>query len=220
MAIHSHIALSHIAGVILAGGSARRLFPKSPSGGDKGLADLSGRPMLAHIVARFRPQVSRLILNINGPAERFSHFELDVVADEGPGEHGPLAGLVAALAWTAKTGGMSALATVSTDVPFLPADLVERLAAACEDRVDRPVLAVSDGQRHPTIALWPIGLEDDARKTLNRGELSVGAFAKRHGAIAVSFPMGNIGGRIVDPFFNANTPDDLAAARALLDAQK
>ena len=208
-----------IAGVILAGGSARRLFPESPKGGDKGLADLAGRPMLAHIVARFRPQVARLVLNINGPAERFSPFGLDVVADEGPGEHGPLAGLVAALAWAAKSGGMSALATVSTDVPFLPTDLVHRLAAARAGKTNQPVLAVSAGRRHPTIALWPITLEDEARKTLKRGELSVDAFAKRHGAIAVSFPMGNIGGRTVDPFFNANTPDDLAAARALLDFQ-
>jgi molybdopterin-guanine dinucleotide biosynthesis protein A len=210
---------STIAGVILAGGSARRLFPENPSGGDKGLADLDGQPMLAHIIARFRPQVSRLILNINGPAERFSSFGLDVVADEGPGEHGPLAGLVAALTWTSMTSGISRLATVSTDVPFLPVDLVARLAAASEDSPDRPVIAISAGRRHPTIALWPAGLEDDARKTLHRGELSVDAFAKRHGAIAVSFPMGNIGGRTVDPFFNANTPDDLAAARALLDAQ-
>ena len=176
--------------------------------------------MLAHIVARFRPQVARLILNINGPAERFSTFELDVVTDEGPGEHGPLAGLVASLAWAAKTGDMTALATVSTDVPFLPLDLVRQLAAAGEARPDVPVLAVSDGRRHPTIALWPVTLEDEARKTLKRGELSVDAFAKRHGAIAVSFPMSNIGGRTVDPFFNANTPDDLATARALLDAQR
>ncbi len=209
-----------IAGVIFAGGSARRLFPESPSGGDKGLADLGGQPMLAHIVARFRPQVSRLILNINGPAERFSAFGLDVVADEGPGEHGPLAGLVAALAWAAKSGGMTALATVSTDVPFLPFDLVSRMAAACDGRADRPVLAVSAGRRHPTIALWPLELEVEARETLKRGELSVDAFAKRHGAIALSFPMSNIGGRTVDPFFNANTPDDLATARALLDAQR
>ncbi len=208
-----------IAGVILAGGSARRLFPDSPQGGDKGLADLGGQPMLAHIVARFKPQVSRLILNINGPAERFAAFGLDIVTDEGPGEHGPLAGLVAAMAWAAQTGGMTALATVSTDVPFLPSDLVRRLAAARDGETDRPVLAVSAERRHPTIALWPLELVGDARETLKRGELSVDAFAKRHGAIAVSFPMGNIGGRTVDPFFNANTPDDLAAARALLAAQ-
>ena len=213
--------MSHatIAGVILAGGSARRLFPESPTGGDKGLADLAGQPMLAHIIARFRPQVSRLVLNINGPAERFSPFGLEVVADEGPGEHGPLAGLVAAMAWAATTGGVTALATVSTDVPFLPSDLVARLAAARDGRADRPALAVSAGRRHPTIALWPLELEAEARRTLHRGERSMDAFAKRHGAIAVSFPMGNIGGRTVDPFFNANTPDDLAAARALLNVQ-
>ncbi len=208
-----------IAGVILAGGSARRLFTESSSGGDKGLADLGGQPMLAHIVARFSPQVSRLVLNINGDPARFAAFGLDVVADDGPGEHGPLAGLVAAMAWAAKAGDMTALATVSTDVPFLPPDLVQRLAAARADNQDRPALAVSNARRHPTIALWPIGLEGEARKTLERGDLSVDAFAKRHGAIAVSFPMGNIGGRTVDPFFNANTPDDLAAARALLGVQ-
>ena len=218
----------HIVGAILAGGGSRRMFAAEPQGGDKTLLDLGGQPMLAHVIGRFRPQVSRLVLNANSDRARFASFGLEVIADDnvalGGAEpvtgRGPLGGLLAAMAWARTANepdgtGALALATVSSDTPFLPQDLVRQLCAHA-GREARPAIAVSAGRRHPTIAVWPLGLADDLAETLARGKFGVDRFATRHGAIEVSFPMRDIGGIEVDPFFNANTPEDLARARAML----
>ena len=117
---------SQIAGVILAGGRSRRF-----GGGDKGLSDLGGKPVLAHVIERFQPQVGRLVLNANGDMSRFAGFGLDVIADNESPECGPLSGILAALDWAAQqSADFKAIATVSTDVPFLPADLVQKLESA------------------------------------------------------------------------------------------
>lgn len=209
-----------ILGAILAGGSSRRMFPQNEAGGDKGLAGLAGRPMLAHVIAALRPQVPELILNANGDPERFSEFGLTVVADRDPAAGGPLAGLLAAMLWAKGAAhqsgrGVSGIVTAPADTPFLPADLVSRLREA-GGGTSRIAVAASAGLRHPTIGIWPLALAHDLAQTLARGELSANRFAERHGAIEVMFPLRKIGGRDVDPFFNANTPDDLAEAHALL----
>jgi molybdopterin-guanine dinucleotide biosynthesis protein A len=202
-------AAAHILGVILAGGKSRRF-----GGGDKGLADLSGRPVLAHVIDGFRPQVGRLILNINGEPRRFASFGLPLVADGENPELGPLSGILAAFDWQKRHApDCIAIATVSTDVPFLPADLVARLDAMRNGGI---ALATSNGRRHPTVALWPLSSRTAIADALQRRALSVNALTEHLNAVAVPFPMRNIDGSAVDPFLNVNTPDDLAIARALL----
>ena len=200
---------NHILGVILAGGQSRRF-----GGGDKGFADLDGRPVLSHVIERFRPQVGRLILNANGDLSRFASFGLEVVADrEIPGQ-GPLSGILTALEWAKRHApDCTAVATVSTDVPFLALNLIQRLEA---ERGDRVAIAVSAGRRHPTIAIWPLTSREAVADALQRGALSVDALAAELNAVAVPFPMGEIDGVTIDPFFNVNRPEDLVAARALL----
>lgn len=204
-----------ILGVILAGGAGRRMF--AGGDGDKCLIDLAGRPVLAHVVDRFGPQVSQLILNANGDAARFARFGLKVVADGDDGRAGPLAGFKAAMAFAEICNPLpKAILTVTADAPFLPLDLAARLAAAMRD--DRPAIAVSNGRRHPTIGLWPLSLSS-VDNALSGGRRRVESFAQHHDAIEVDFPFGDIGGRKVDPFFNANTPDDITEARAILAGQ-
>jgi molybdopterin-guanine dinucleotide biosynthesis protein A len=200
---------NHILGVILAGGQSRRF-----GGGDKGFADLDGRPVLSHVIERFRPQIGRLILNANGDLSRFASFGLEVVADrEIPGQ-GPLSGILTALEWAKRHApDCTAVATVSTDVPFLAPNLIQRLEA---ERGDRVAIAVSAGRRHPTIAIWPLTSREAVADALQRGALSVDALAAELNAVAVPFPMGEIDGVTIDPFFNVNRPEDLVAARALL----
>ena len=200
---------NHILGVILAGGQSRRF-----GGGDKGFADLDGRPVLSHVIERFRPQVGRLILNANGDLSRFATFGLEVVADrEIPGQ-GPLSGILTALEWAKRHApDCAAVATVSTDVPFLALNLIQRLEA---ERGDGVAIAVSAGRRHPTIAIWPLTSREAVADALQRGALSVDALAAELNAVAVPFPMGEIDGVTIDPFFNVNRPEDLVAARALL----
>jgi molybdopterin-guanine dinucleotide biosynthesis protein A len=203
----------NILGVILAGGRAQRFFPESASGGDKGLASIAGEPMLAHVIARFRPQVARLIISANGDPDRFKAFGLPVVEDRHPHGLGPLAGIQAAMDWHARHApGATAIATVTTDVPFLPLDLVQRLSAAT--RVG-PAIAVSEGRRHPTIALWPVTLREEVDTALTHHELSLNTFAHNHGAFEVAFPLYDKGGEFIDPFFNANTQEELAEAHRL-----
>lgn len=198
-----------IAGVILAGGGARRF-----GGGDKSLAELDGQSLLSHVIARLRPQVGPLVLNANGDPQRFASYGLPVVPDDAYPNCGPLSGVLAALNWLcADAPRVTTLATVSADTPFLPDDLVSRLDAA---RPSGSAIAVSNGRRHPTIALYPLAISDAVAEALAEGALSVDAFASRVEAVEVPFPMREIGVREVDPFFNVNTRDDLEQARAII----
>lgn len=186
-------------------------------GGDKTLLDLDGATMLGCIIDRLRPQIGRLVINANGDASRFAAFGLPVVADDTADYPGPLAGILAGMRWsTAHAPGTRHIATVSSDAPFLPTDLVARLSLAIADRPDAIALARSGGDVHPVIGLWPVALADDLQAWLAAGTRKVLAWVDRHASARVDFPETEIGGRRVDPFFNANTPEELAVVRALI----
>ncbi len=192
-------------GVILAGGLARRM-----GGGDKALRIVGGQAVLARLVARLLPQVTRLILNANGDPARFAEFSLPVVGDDVPDRPGPLAGVLAGLDWAARfMPGGRWVVTVPGDVPFLPEDLVARLHAGLGGAA--LACAASGGRLHPVAALWPVALRHDLRRALEQeGVRKVGAYVGRHGPAVVEWPVGR-----VDPFFNVNTPEDLAHADRL-----
>lgn len=191
-------------GVILAGGRATRM-----GGGDKCLVPLGGQPLLTHIIAAMRPQLSALALNANGDPARFDAFGLKVIADAHDDRPGPLAGLFAAMEWAAGLGQAHVL-TVSGDTPFLPRDLVARLAQS-----PRPAIAASPDETgklrlHPTIGLWPVALRDRLQEALSSGERRIGFWANSNGAELVAFT------DQPDPFFNINTPEDLVQAQLRL----
>ena len=207
-------ARDDILGCVLAGGLSRRM-----GGGDKALLSVGGRPMLAHVVERLRPQVGAVILNANGNPQRFGEFDLPVVADTVEGFAGPLAGVLAAMRHAEGCGGFSHVATAASDTPFFPTDLVAKLAdeAMTPDTI---VLATSDGNRHPVFGLWPVALADDLETWLTAGEtFKVLAWVHRHRLATVDFPMSLRVGERIDPFFNANTPDDIVAAERILQEQ-
>src|SRR6478752_1004529 len=91
-----------------------------------GLVPLAGRPMVAHVLERLAPQVDDILINANQHTSEYAAFGHRVIADTIGGFAGPLAGLQVGLANAAH----SLVATVPCDSPFLPADLVARLAAA------------------------------------------------------------------------------------------
>lgn len=189
------------------------MFPQSPTGGDKTRVSLAGRSMLDHVAERIAPQVATLVINANQAADHMLGLGLPVVPDHVP-DRGPLAGLLAAMDWALQRGGsFSAVLSVSTDTPFLPENLVRNLA---RERPHGPAVAASQGRLHPVIGLWPLKLRDEIATALAEQRRSVEKFALRHEAIAVDFPLRTIGARMVDPFFNTNTPEDLALAEAIL----
>ncbi|HYD31897.1 MAG TPA: molybdenum cofactor guanylyltransferase MobA [Azospirillaceae bacterium] len=191
------------AAVILAGGLARRM-----GGGDKGLLAVGGIPIIQRVIAIIRPQVGALVLNANGDPARFQSLGLPVVPDSVPDFAGPLAGVLAGL--DALPPGCRWLLSVPSDTPFLPADLASRLHAAVTGA--DIACARSDGRRHPVAALWPAGLAPALRHALTvEGVRKMEAFTQHYRVALADFPIDP-----VDPFFNANTPEDLAEAERLL----
>jgi len=194
-----------VAGVLLAGGLARRI-----GGGDKGMRELRGRPLLAWVIERARPQVAALALNANGDPARLAGFGLPVVADGIPDFAGPLAGVLAGLDWAAAAvAGATHVASFATDAPFLPRDLVRRLAAAVEEGAEL-ACAASAGQAHPVFGLWPVALRHDLRRALEEGVRKVDVWTARYRLATVAFAADP-----VDPFFNVNRAEDLVAAERL-----
>ena len=199
-------------GVLFAGGQSRRM-----GGIEKGLMPLGGRPMMAHVIERLRPQVSDLIINANGDAARFAGFALPVVPDLTADFAGPLAGLLAGMEWTrAHRPDAAQVVTAACDTPFFPADLVAKLSGAAEAAGADIALASSGGQGHFVFALWPVALAGDLAAYLGEGRRKVQDWIERHSYTVVPFSPREIGGAAIDPFFNVNTPDDLATAEAWL----
>jgi molybdopterin-guanine dinucleotide biosynthesis protein A len=185
-------------------------------GGDKTLRPLGAGTILSNVVDRLRPQAHQIAISANSDPARFAAFGLPVLADRDDSYAGPLAGILAGMEWAASAGGTH-IASVAGDTPFFPHDLVERLSAAMEEKPDRIAVASSGGRRHPVFALWPLRLAGDLRRFLEEGKtLKVQAFIEDHEFIEVEFPMMSSPGGSIDPFFNINTPDDLAQAETLL----
>jgi molybdopterin-guanine dinucleotide biosynthesis protein A len=201
-----------VTGIILAGGQSRRM-----GGGDKGLLELAGKPMLQHVIDRLTPQVGRIAINANGDPARFAQFGLPVIPDTVAGFVGPLAGVLAGMRWSAAQAPEARwIVTAAGDAPLLPTDLVPRLMAAAAERTNAIALAQSYGELHPVIGLWPVALADDLEEQLARGVRKVLHWTDRHGTIPVPFASVRIAGMEIDPFFNANTPQELAELRAMV----
>lgn len=195
-------------GLVLAGGLARRM-----GGGDKPLIDIGGAPILDRVLARLAPDCAQVILNANGDPGRFASYRLPVVADDVPGFAGPLAGILAGLDWAAQNRpDLAWLASAPADCPFLPRDLVPRLHAARLTQGTPLACARSGTQRHPVVGLWPVALRGDLRHALvNEGLRKIEAWTARHGVALAEWPA-----EPIDPFFNVNTPDDVAEAQRLV----
>jgi molybdenum cofactor guanylyltransferase len=207
------ITFGDIAGALLAGGRSQRM------GREKGLVQIGGKPMVERVLARLRPQVHRIVISTNDNPACFSGTCLPVVADAVEGHAGPLAGLHAALQWALReTPGARFLATVPIDTPFLPADLVVRLAAPLRAGNAVAAIAASDGRRHPVVGLWAVTLIGAVEDALRSGVRAMTRFAEMQKSAVVDFPFAEIAGARVDPFFNVNTPADLETAERLLAA--
>jgi molybdenum cofactor guanylyltransferase len=197
-----------VVGVLLAGGLARRM-----GGGDKCLRPLGDRPILTQVIERARPQVAALVLNANGDPARFAAFGLPVAADVVEGFAGPLAGVLTGMEWAgARRPDCPWIATIATDTPFFPADLVARMLSAVEHAGADLACAASGGRAHPVFGLWPVRLAGALRAAmLEEGIRKVDVWTARHRLVEVDFPTAPI-----DPFFNTNRPEDLAEAERLL----
>lgn len=201
----------HIAGLILAGGRSSRM-----GGTDKTLLELGGRPLTRLALDRLRPQVGQIAINTNASPALFASFGVDIVSDTIAGYQGPLAGILAGMEWAASQSDVTHILSVAGDTPFFPEDLAERLAARAV--AGRVAVASSNGRVHPTFALWPVSLREALAAFLESGDTRrVMTFLEQAGLDVVDFPVAQRGFTEVDPFFNINTPEDLAQAARLID---
>jgi molybdenum cofactor guanylyltransferase len=196
-----------IPGVLLAGGLARRM-----GGGDKPMRQIAGRTILDRVIARLTPQCDGLILNANGDPGRFAAFGLPVIPDGVADFPGPLAGILAALDWAAANRrDVSLVLSAAADCPFLPRDLVARLHQALLTENAQLAVAASDGQSHPVIGLWSVALREELRHALVVEDIrKIDRWTARYRLATVTWPTSP-----VDPFFNANTVEDIAEADRL-----
>lgn len=194
-------------GVLLAGGLARRM-----GGGDKPMRTIGGRTILDRVIARLSPQCDGLILNANGDPARFASFRLPVIADDVPGFPGPLAGILAALDWTAANRpDLEWVLSAAGDCPFLPRDLVARLHEARARENAQLAVAASGDQTHPVIGLWRVSLRNELRHALVVEDIRrIDRWTARYRLATVTWPTESL-----DPFFNANTVEDIAEAERL-----
>lgn len=202
-----------VVGVVLAGGEGRRMGP----GPLKPLRPLGGRPMVAHVVERLRPQVMDLVVVANDPEPAFRALDVATIADppdvrraavrEGR-RLGPLAGVLAGMEWARRHHPHAGwILTAPADVPFLPLDLTVRLCGLMH--VPEPdVLMVRHGRRREhTLAIWSVKLAPDLRRALlKEGVRRVEEFARRYVFEELAWPGGGA------PFLNVNTPAELSAA--------
>ena len=184
-------------------------------GAATGAAATRRSPLLDHVIARVQPQVAALVLNANGDPRRFAGFGLPVVADSIADFAGPLAGILAGLDWAAANRpDCDLVASMPTDAPFLPRDLVARMLASMAAAGAELACAASDGQPHPVVGLWPVRLREALRHAVVvEGVRKVDVWTGRYRLATVSFTEESPG---IDPFFNANRPEDLDRASALL----
>lgn len=190
-------ARGDVTGIVLAGGMGRRM-----GGVDKGLVLLDGRPMVEHVLARLTPQVGNVIINANQNIERYAKFGRAVCPDAIGGFAGPLAGLHAGLTQAAT----SHVVTVPCDSPFLPLDLVPRLAAGMARESAQIAVAKTFDQPHPVFALVSRDVLAHLAAFLTAGGRKIDAWYATLALVEVAFD------DEVDAFRNINTAGELAAA--------
>jgi molybdenum cofactor guanylyltransferase len=193
-----------VLGAIVAGGLSLRM-----DGVEKAFVPLAGVPLLARVISRIGFQVEDVVINSNGDASRFSSFGKVVIADRLIELKTPLAGLHACLKYAGEHG-FEAVLTVPSDTPLVPLDVVTRLADAGQHT--GAAIATSGGQQHYLTGLWSSAMVAPLEKAiLEQGLFRMKDLDRVFHVERADWPI-----EPHDPFFNINTPQDLADAEALI----
>lgn len=192
-----------ITGLILAGGAARRM-----GGGDKGLTELAGKPLIEHALARLAPQVDALIINANRNVARYADYGHPVVTDERQGFQGPLAGMASGM----KAAETEFMVCAPCDSPLLPEDLVERLFRRLREQ-DAELSVAHNGERlQPVFTLMRTALAGSLLAFLDGGGRKIDQWFQRHQLALADFSDQPAA------FSNVNSPEELDAMAGSLHA--
>jgi molybdenum cofactor guanylyltransferase len=190
-----------VTALILAGGKGRRI-----DGQDKGLIEVAGRPLIEHILEAVTPQVGGVLINANRNSERYSQYGYPVIPDDMSDFQGPLAGIATGM----EHASTAYIATLPCDGPFVPDNLVSRLAQALT-RYDADIAVAHDGVRlQPVYALLPTCLLNSLKSFLASGERKIDRWFGLHKYVLADFS------DHPETFLNVNTPNDLKHIQTLL----
>ncbi|RWX57357.1 molybdenum cofactor guanylyltransferase MobA [Photobacterium chitinilyticum] len=178
--------------VILAGGQASRM-----GGNDKGLVELAGRAMIEHVIDTLEPQTSSITINANRNQERYKTYG-SVFGDHIQDYPGPLGGMHAALHHLNNEW----IGFVPCDCPQLPADLISRMAEACQSDTD--IAVAHDGEHiQPVVTLLNRRILPKLERFLANGDRKIILLYKQCNMITVDFS------DQPNAFVNLNTPQEL-----------
>ncbi|MCN4145122.1 MAG: molybdenum cofactor guanylyltransferase MobA [Thiohalomonas sp.] len=183
-----------ITGLILAGGRSSRM-----DGHDKGLLKLHGRPMIAHVIDKLKPQVGQILISANRHLDDYQKFGYEVLVDDYDDYRGPLAGMSRGLT----RGKSEYLLTVPCDGPLLPMDLASRMLDYAQKNEAKAVLAFDGQYKQPTYNLIHKDLLARLNHSLKNNEQKLGKCLMDNGALKLDFSDQK------SAFLNVNTPDDL-----------
>ena len=184
-----------ISAIILSGGRATRM-----NSVDKGLIQLQQKPLVAHVIARLKPQVDEILINANREIMQYEAFGLPVLQDENMVFLGPLAGFSLGL----QHGKHDYVLTVPCDSPLLPLDLAQRLMAALLEHLADIAVASSDSNAHPVFCLMRKTVLPSLMDYLAKDNRKVSTWQKSLRYVEVDFQ------KSADAFVNLNTFEDLA----------
>ena len=199
-----------VAGAILAGGRAERL-----GGGPKGLIELtSGRSIVRHLIRQMRAAGLPQVLIIANEPEPYARSGATVLPDRRPGM-GPVAGVEAALQHVTSSDTADGVLFLPCDMPNLSAHEIGRLLSAFQRnpaKVQSAVIRVGKPFPEPVCCALHRRLLPQVTAALDQKRLKIGRLWREIGVEEVEFddPL---------PFFNINTPEDLAAWREITGSQ-
>lgn len=194
--------MNKICTVIVAGGKGSRV------GGHKADTQLCGMRLIDHTIRRAEHWDLPIFIGLRSHGQVLS-LGYPQILDRADIE-GPLSAIIASIAF-AKGHGFAHVLTVACDMPFLPKDLLDWLLPAAR-KSDKIVAAHSGGRLHPICAIWPTKALQTLEQCALQGELSLKRASQIYGREELGWP-----DTPYDPFFNINTPEDLAQADQIYD---
>lgn len=183
-----------VAGVILAGGRARRMNNQ-----DKGLVSFKGRPMISYALAALTPVVDCVFINANRNIDRYRQFGWPVISDQTDSFDGPLAGVLSAMIHA----DADVLVVMPCDSPLIKTQHLRKLLLArAENNAD--VAVAFDGIRlHPVFFAIKMTLKTNLQDYLASDQRKVAAWLTQQNLVQADFS------DEPEIFSNINTLDEL-----------
>jgi molybdopterin-guanine dinucleotide biosynthesis protein A len=195
--------IKKIAGVILAGGLAKRM-----NGVDKGLQLYRNRPLVSFAIEALEDLTGDIIINANRSLDAYRKFKLPVLSDKTENFQGPLAGILTAIEHT----DADYLLVMPCDCPLIKTEHMKKLLnTLLESSAD--IAVAFDGERlHPVFLALNTTVKSGLQTYLDTGQRKIENWIRHQNMILADF---SDQPRI---FFNINSWTQLSELEAVANA--